>query len=334
LGADGHRGYRIRFEARARGWLDRIEYGRAVQRGWTAVVGVLGLGVVLASALLVPLQATATDSDLKHAYAFRLEASNGYSILALASSQRADGRGEIVLFVGGKASGATYVAPARLTATRIDADLGGLGVVALDVVPSGHTRTVRMGCGEGLEKLTYEPQSFRGIFEFHGEEGYADATSTAPAEYTRFFFALFCGGSLFGESGGQGLPGARLRLHSRRGSSRLDLQANKNRPRARTRLEVETHEKHRGIAISRSRTLWVGSNAFAYDPLLRTATLDPPAPFSGHATFHRGAPSAGRWTGTLTVDLPGKSNVPLAGAGIGATLVPACFHEGEGRFRC
>lgn len=115
---------------------------------------------------------------------------------------------------------------------------------------------------------------------------------------------------------------------------RLRLQANKNRPGARTRLEVETHEERRGIEISRSTTLWAGASAFEFDPSLRTATLAPPAPFSGSASFHRNAPVANRWSGNLTVDLPGRSNVPLAAAGVGATLVPACWHEGEGRFRC
>jgi hypothetical protein len=302
-------------------------------RGQSVVLRICGLGIAL-FCVLSPVHAGAVDSDLKHAYAFRLEASNGYSILAYAANERADGRGEIVLFVGGKDGGATYIAPARLTATRIDADLGDLGVVALDVVPSGRTRTARLGCGEGPEKFTFEPQSFRGIFEFHGEEGYADASSTAPQEYTRFFFEIACGSSLSGELGGQDLPGARLRLHSHRGSFRLNLQANKNRPGARTRFEVEAREKRQGIVISRSRTLWVGSDAFDYDPLLQSATLNPPPPFSGSASFHRHARIANRWSGNLTVDLPGRSDVALAGAGIGATLVPGCRHEGPGRFRC
>jgi hypothetical protein len=283
---------------------------------------------------LAPGQATAIDSDLQHAYAFRLKASNGYSMLAYAVSQRADGRGEIVLFVGRKNSGATYVAPARLTATTIEADLGSLGEVSLDVVPSGRKRTVGLDCGEGPERVAFEPQSYQGVFEFHGEEGYTEAISTSPHEYTRFFFDLICSGVLRGETSGARLPGARLRLQSHSGSFRLNLQANKNRPGARTRFEVETHEKREGIAISRSRKLWAGSGAFDFDPLLRTATLVPPAPFSGSASFRRGAPVANRWTGNLTVDLPGRANVPLSGPGVGATLVHACWDEGEGRVRC
>lgn len=302
-------------------------------RGWRAVGALAGLVAVVVSALLAPVYAGATDSDLKHTAILRVEASNGYSILAIVSSERADGRGQAGLIVYGKRGSATYSAPATITATRVEADLGALGRIALDVIPSGRERTVRSRCGEEPESFSFEPQLYRGTFEFHGEEGYAEASTGAPGEYSRFFVDLFCASAVSGETGGP-VPGARLRLHARSGSYGLSLQANKNRPGARTRFEVETHEKRNGIAISRSTTLWAGPAAFGYDSLLRTATLDPPAPFSGQATFRRGTASASRWSGNLTVDLPGRSDVPLTGPQISATLVPSCWHEGEGRFRC
>jgi hypothetical protein len=309
-----------------------VKAGRS--NGWRAAGALAALAIVSAAAALAPAGALATDSDLKHAYAFRLEGSNGYSIVAYAANERADGRGEIVLFVGRRNAGAIYAAPAMLTATSVEANLGSLGEVSLEVIPSGKEKRLRSSCGEEPETTTFEPQRYRGNFEFHGEERYTDAVTDAPREYTRFFLRLICGSSISGETGGARLPGARLRLHAHRGSFRLALQANKNRPGAHTRFEVETHEKLQGIWISRSRTLWVGASAFGYDQLLRSATLEPPAPFSGRASFHRGAVASNRWTGNLTVDLPGRSDVPLTGSGIGATLVPGCWHEGEGRFRC
>jgi hypothetical protein len=281
------------------------------------------------TSVLSPAGAAATDSDLKYAYAFRLEASNGYSIFGYAVNERADGRGEIVLFVGRENGGAIYQAPALLTATSVEADLGSLGAVSLQVIPSGRKKKLRSGCGEEPQTASFEPQRYRGNFEFHGEEGYTDAVTGAPREYTRFFLRLICGGAGMGELTGAGLPGARLRLHSRSGPSRLDLQANKNRPGGGSRFEVETHEQRGKIRILRSTSLWAGAEAFQYDPLLRTATLDPPVPFSGKARFRRGATAANRWTGNLTVDLPGRSDVPLSAAGTRATLLHACW-QGEG----
>jgi hypothetical protein len=314
-----------------------IEYGRAMKRGRGirgAAGALAGLAVLLGATALAPGAAMALDSDQKHAAAFKVDGSNGYSIVAFAASERVDGRGQIVLSVSRQDAGALYVAPATVTATRIEADLGGLGEVRLDVVPTGRKRTVATYCGEGPEPASFEAQSYRGSFEFHGEEGFTEAASAAPPEYTRFFFDLVCGGAGGGETSGLGLPGARLGLHARRGSSSLDLQAIKNRPGARTRLEVETREKRGHISILRSTTLWVGADAFDYDPLRKTGTLAPPAPFAGHGSFHRNALAAKRWSGNLTVDLPGRSDVALTGTGIAATLRPACLHEGETPFRC
>ncbi len=303
------------------------------EAGRRSAVAAIALLVVVAMATLAPGRAGALDSDLKHSYAFKLEASNGYSILAYAGSERVDGRGELVLIVGRKDAGVFYTAPATVTGTRIDADLGKLGRVALDVTPSGKTTRLRPSCEPRRKPISFEPPTYSGSFEFHGEEGYTKAVSL-PVDFTRFFLDFGCTSVGSGEGGGPDVPGARLRLHARRGSTRLELQVNKNRPGARTRFEVGVDEERDGISISRSRTLWVGAGAFDFDSSLRTAVLAPPAPFSGRASFHRGAAPADRWGGDLTVDMPGRSDVPLTGPGIEAALAPACRHEGEGRFRC
>jgi hypothetical protein len=293
------------------------------------------LAVLAAILLALPTQADALDSDLKHSAAFRLEASNGFSIIAIAASERVDGRGSVFLIVHRGSTVATYAAAATLTGTKLEVDLGPLGRISLDVVSSGLKRKLRSSCGGEPETFAFEPQSYRGVFEFHGEEGYTEATTASPREYTRFFLDLACGTAVaHGEASGNDLPGARLRVRSGKGHRRFSLQVNKNRPRARSRFEVEIHEKRQGITISRSTTLRAGAAAFAYDPMLRTAVLEPPTPFSGRATYRRGAPAANRWTGNLTVDLPGRSGVPLADTGALATLVPSCWHAGGGRFRC
>jgi len=290
-------------------------------RGWSAAGALAVLAIVSVAGALAPVGASAVDSDLKHAFAFRVEASNGYSITALAANERADGRGEVVMFVNRRNEGAIYVAPAVLTATSVEADLGALGEISLDVIPSGREKKIRSGCGGEPETTTIEPQRFRGNFEFHGEEGYTDAVTEAPRDYTQFFLWLVCDGVGGGETTGADLPGARLKLHAHSGPDRLELQANKNRPQARSRFGVEVREERGKMRIFRSTSLWAGAEAFQYDPLLRTATLDPPAPFSGEARFSRGATVADRWSGNLTVDLPGRSNVPLTRAGTRATLI-------------
>jgi len=65
------------------------------------------------------------------------------------------------------------------------------------------------------------------------------------------------------------------------------------------------------------------SRAFEYDPKVKAATVSPPAPFSGTAHFVRGAKPTNRWTGDLTVDLPGRSGAKLTESQTRAKLVHA-----------
>jgi hypothetical protein len=290
---------------------------------------IVGLALVCAAALLAPAGAGAVDSDLKHAFAFKLDGSNGYEVVALAANQRADGKGEIVLFVTRKGESATYLAPALLTATSVKANLGALGKVALEVTPSGRKKKLqpRRQCRDQQQAVTYEPVRFSGSFEFHGEGGYTEVTSDAPTEYSRLFADLTCFGAAGGELTRGHLPGARLRVRSLNERFRFELQANKNRPDKRSRFEVEVREDRGPISISRGTEVWLGSAAFQYDPLLETATLKPPAPFSGQANFYRRLAPENRWSGNLMVDLPGRPDIPLTGPDIRATLVPACLQR-------
>jgi hypothetical protein len=50
------------------------------------------------------------------------------------------------------------------------------------------------------------------------------------------------------------------------------------------------------------------------------ATVRPPAPFSGSASFALVAPTEGEFSGNLAVELPGLGRVPLTGAGIDAGI--------------
>jgi hypothetical protein len=316
------------------GW-GRISGGR---RGSNASLGLVAPAVALLALLtlmtaLVPASASALDSDFKHTYAFRVGASNGYSLFAIADSQRLDGKGELVLFVGSKRAQVTYLAPATVTATRIEADLGRLGQVSLDVAPSGKKRQLH-ACGTP-KTVRFEPPTYRGSFEFHGEEGYTEAISSSPRDFSRVFSRLSCGLSVGGgETSGRLLPGARLKLRFRSGPVLINLQANKNRADARTKLVLEAAEVRQGIEISRTVAFWTGTGAFGYDLMLRTASLAPPVPFSGHATYNRSAAPRARWSGDLSVDLPGRSNLALTGAGIHATLAHACFQEDEADLDC
>lgn len=276
----------------------------------------------LAAALLSPVPAAALDSDLKGSAVFELEASHGFTVLGFAASERIDGRGDVGLIVYRKGATVSYAAPATVTPTHLEADLGALGSISAEIVPSGRKKSLRSRCGDGGVR-TFEPNLYRGTFEFHGEEGYADAVATEVPEFSRFLLDLGCLGSTGGEGSGAGLPGARLRALFRHHGRRLSLQLNKNRPGKATVFSATLAERRNGIRIERTISGRQPARAFDYDPSLRTATVALSTPFSGSASFDRDAGRAGRWTGDLSVDFPGASDVPRAGAGFSAHLVHA-----------
>lgn len=278
------------------------------------------LGAVVALTLLAPVPATALDSDLKGFAVFKLEASHGYSILGIAGSERIDGRGSIGLIVYRRGASASYEAPATVTPTRLEADLGTLGRISVDIAPSGRKKKLRSQCGGGTRLI--EPRLYRGTFEFHGEEGYADAVATEVSEDTQFLLDVLCPGREGGEVSDPGLPGARLHAFLRHGDRRLSLQLNKNRPGKPTVFSATLAERRGKIRIERSASGRQPARAFEFDSLLRTATIAPVAPFSGAARFERRA-AADRLTGNLSLDFPGERDVPLAGAGFSVHLVHA-----------
>lgn len=300
--------------------------GRFVPRlGLLHGAGLVAIAVLAAAsalALLAPARATALDSDLKGSAIFRLDGSHGFSILGFAASERLDGRGDIGLIVYRRGAAVSYAAPATVTPTRLDADLGALGRISAEIVPGGRKRKLRSHYGGDTSVI--EPSRYRGTFEFHGELGYTEAAATDVPEYPRFFLDVICPGATGEEvSGGAGLPGARLHVSSQRPDRRLSLQLNKNRPGKATVFSATIAETRGRIQIERSVSGRQPARAFDYDPLLRTATVAPLAPFSGAASFRRGAAPANRWTGDLSVDFPGEPDVGLAGAGLSMSLVHA-----------
>jgi len=274
--------------------------------------------LALALTLLLPATVQGEEEKGPSLTGFGLQASNGYVLSVLAGASPDGEEGWISLYlVRGKRMMVSYAAPATISPTTIDADLGKLGKISVIRVPTGRTRTVRWGCKPGGTKRV-EAKRYEGTIEFHGEEGFAEVSATsAPVAYPVFCIRNTEDG---GASGDKNLSGARLDVEKRRpGRYRLEFDAIQRRPGARTGVKVEVDE-HRGeIAIQRSTWTWASAGALSYDRHLRTATVRPPAPFEGYGRFDRNDPGS-QWSGNLTVDLPGRSDVPVIGPGFWASL--------------
>jgi hypothetical protein len=259
---------------------------------------------------------------------FILKGTNGYDVGVYAVSERRDGRGEI--FVGVSRgddryrSGASYMAPAIVSEDFVKADLGPFGRVDLALHPSGEEKKIDIKCSK--RSYPFESGVYEGVIEFEGEQGYTGVSATRiPFQPP---ITSFCGGGYGkGESRGPGERGARLQGVSFAHGRRLSFQVNKNHPRrGRVPFSFELRERRDGIRIYRGIEGFAPASSFHFEPNLHSAELNLPSPFSGSATLrHRPNSVIPSWTGDLSVDFVGHPNVRLAGPGVYASLVHACF---------
>ncbi|HEY5943030.1 MAG TPA: hypothetical protein VIT89_09240 [Solirubrobacterales bacterium] len=270
----------------------------------------------LASGASTPKTPPASEAPLFIPGAFRVPASNGYSLYVLAVPQWAGRRASLMIFVTAKGKGARYLAPAAVTATSMQADLGALGRISVTFHPTNQAETVT--CGK--REIPYDSGQWEGEIRFQGEEGYTSAeASTVPGnlDYVRTELCeVFYSGSDNGPR-----PGAELFLRNPGLGARLSVS--KRRPGAAAQIFASMSEYTSGISIARYASLRMPSRSFTFDRRLRTATLRPPAPFSGSARYDRDKKAGQRWSGDLSVDLPGRSGVALTGQTLRAYLVRA-----------
>jgi hypothetical protein len=292
---------------------------------WSKFVAV---ALTFCAAALIPTASASAlgERDTGGFGAFNLKATNGYSMFVIANSRPGFKHGEILIWLTGKSDFVSYFAPATVTDTRIESDLGSLGSIDLEFQPSGAKGSAAPAC-QPNDKVPYDKGSYVGEFEFHGEEGYAEATATNVPLSLHPFIDLICGGLGIGETFGHGDPGARLTARARFRDRKVSLQVNQNRPGARVTVQVSIGERRGELLIARQIRTAFSASAFHFDPKLRSASLAAPAPFSGSALFRRGAKPANRWTGDLSVDFPGNSDVSLTGAAFESHLLHARLTE-------
>lgn len=248
----------------------------------------------------LPLRASAIPDNWA---AFTLPGSNGYSISFAAYGGPVDGKGRIGLQVSRKGEFASYSTDAVVTATALEANLGSYGHVSLSIHRSGRKEPFSPRCSKA--KIPFEPATLEGLVEFRGEMGYtAVRASSVPLEVP---YPSFCGGSGYGEARGPGLPGARLAGVSYGHDRALSFQINKNGPHAPVLFEASLRERQGAISIRRAVIGKAPARSFRFNPTLSSATVEPPAPFTGSASLTRikGALFP-RWGGNLALQFPGR----------------------------
>lgn len=291
---------------------------------WGKFVAVLAIALASA-ACFVAVASAEGEEDTGGFGAFRLKGTNGYSILVMGFSKPHFKQGEVLVLATKGHAAVTYFTPATVTATKIEADLGVAGELSVEFQPEGAPERVRSSC-EGDGAVTFQPGFWVGKIEITGEEGFTTAEKTRAKAKVTPFLDILCGASAGGEGVGHGFPGVRLVVRDGGLHRTPLLQVNQNRPGGPLRIEANLEERRGDLIVERTIESFYLGKGLHFDPKLRSATLSPPPPFSGSATFHRNAKPAGRWTGNLTLDFPGRADVPMTGSAFKATLAHARWY--------
>lgn len=196
----------------------------------------------------------------------------------------------------------------------IEADLGVLGSISMQFNPSakGKIRTSPKNCSP--HKIYRRPGTFSGNFRFLGEASYAAFEAAEVKGSIGTPDDLICGTFSAPTKGRPPLMpylGARTSNHYL-ADGFIAFGVRRGAAPRRAYFTAESREHVEGFSVSRFVTEMAPASSFAVSPHLRIATVTPPAPFSGTATFEGRSGTPPSWSGSLSVSFPGKA-VPLTG---------------------
>lgn len=250
---------------------------------------------------------------------FAVRASNGYEV----SVERF---GHSVSLVAGRAHGflssAGYTVPSRVSPDRIDANFGKFGRVEVEFETHRihHGPPLKKGCSGRPETIRFGV--FTGVIRFRGERGYVSLDAHRAHGRVSSGSKEHCELRKSRSSGPLHAADARLPAPELTASEGHDrLLSTWVEPHSKSVVfEAATSERRGRIEIFRTVEAAGKPPTFAFADDLSMATLRPPRPFDGEATFQR-TPTGPVWSGPLTVTFPGRDDVRFAGPRFDAELV-------------
>jgi hypothetical protein len=269
--------------------------------------------------------------------AFTLRGTNGYSLyfksekgmLTVIASRRRPAqatispRGKLVPANLGSSSESTYVTRGvpRDPAT-ISADLGKLGSVSLAFQPSGERKVTWVDLGAksekciGATKVVRRLGTFIGSVSFRGENGYTEAEAlSVPGTVGTSPFRNCT--TVRRDRAGASAASRHARIKTEAfltvGGDASLLAARDSEKTHFFALDSELLEPE--LAVLRSARAASRPDLFSFSPNGLWASVEPPAPFSGTATYRDSPGGLPSWSGDLSVEFPGFVQ-PLSGAGI------------------
>ncbi len=307
-----------------------------------AITAVLALGVV--AGLVLPGGALATGRHYEQKaqvdVLLNLPGSNGFDLTLFTLSGRAVAISTSKSLSRSASESVSYSstghsARSGFQGRALNVEIGRLGHFRGHfVAKSIKSQKPQHGCTG--EPTVDEEGVFIGSFVFHGERGYTTVHASRARGYVFRSGTQRCVETSSKRHPGREKARRAREKRDREGEFRLlagnerGTQVQVNRQKGRGGSDVvttsaSTNERFGTLSISRSASVSApGTGAASIlqipnlaEPLAE-APLQPPAPFSGSATFSSTSPKSASWTGDLAVDLPGAPRLPLTGDGIAA----------------
>jgi hypothetical protein len=275
------------------------------------LLGVLLAGLLVAAASFA---AGAEHQEIERELAFALDV-EGFGAEVFVSNDDGDVSAILVLSQGAQV--AYYSTPARVTAERVTARFGALGELDYRWTPKRGASVSCSGSEEG-------EAVFEGSFDFTGEDSYVHI----EADHAEGSFQVYpepknCVEKRLARRAVPYQPSYSnegATLHARAGSRaagtvREVTAFDNGSPRLHEVFLFATLiEKREGMVVARGVQMPAASSAFRWNLKTGTATLRPPAPFTGWAKFsRRGNHGPGSWRGSLAMPILGGEPVQLAG---------------------
>ncbi|HEX5609914.1 MAG TPA: hypothetical protein VFX45_07470 [Solirubrobacterales bacterium] len=257
---------------------------------------------------------------------FTLRGTNGYRVTVSGEPGGPEHKA-VTILVERPGQSATYTGDGTVTANSIDAHFRHFGRIAVHFHAKEIRRVrVRGNClSDSRVSAKARFGTFTGLIRFRGEGGYTevstrhvhggtgDPRAIRPYPECGPYSALSGVGLLAVAEDGPIFSVGPEGFMTRTGPLSVP------NPQSYVFRAIDV-EKSNGIVIARDAIAVGQPDTFSFDDALTAATIAPPAPFSGTATFQQTARGTKNWTGSLAVSLPGKEMLPLTGPSFSADL--------------
>jgi len=246
---------------------------------------------------------------------------------------------EIALAIYGHHQYVVYTVKGEISPSGVVAKFGALGEIAVTFMPTKTISSQEPPKGCQGDPQTDREGTFSGTIKLSGEREYVRLDATEAKGEMQVLPRWRCG-SRQGRNDGPPPPTVAHRAATERDVATLKASSRSSRsgfgaaatrgPKGRgsTIFSAGVQEQGEAMKIARFAILTAAPSTFLFDHAKGTATVRPPRPFSGSASFERRRGGSPTWTGSLKVRLLGADPLALTGPGFRAHLKKA-FPGGE-----